>query len=291
MKKALTLALLLLLFIALPVSALAEGDGSGGGSDEPLSLANSSVPDGSTGVPVDVTIALTFSKNVVNMSVKDNNKTCFNLNNNEGGIVSISVLMGDDQVDPTIKRIINIKPQADLASDTTYKLTISGNLTSKSGAQLGENVVLSFTTKGVPSPSPTPSPTPEPSATPVPSPSATSTSPEPSAAMSPVPSPAASSPTSVPSPAPSPSIEPDDAASSDSQIPEQSMVVAPASSTAPTDAQLTAASANESENAGDAVYTVPINAEANNSWVIYVVAGGVVVAAGGAVRIIRNKKK
>ena len=69
------------------------------------------------------------------------------------------------------------------------------------------------------------------------------------------------------------------------------MVVAPASSTAPTDAQLAAASANESENAGDAVYTVPINAEANNSWVIYVVAGGVVVAAGGAVLIIRNKKK
>ena len=156
MKRILSLLLLLILISVLPLSVLAEGDddGSGGGSGEPLELASSSVPDGSVDVPVDTIITLSFSKNVVNMSVRDNNGTCFTLADSSGSIVAIDVLMGDDQVDPSIKRIINIQPQAELTADTEYTLTISANVTSKSGVSLVADIDLTFTTGEAEAPAP-----------------------------------------------------------------------------------------------------------------------------------------
>ena len=96
-KRILSILLILLLITSLAVSAFAEGgngDGSGGGKNVPLGLAESSVPDGSTNVPTDVTITLTFNKNVVNFTVKDNNMTCFSLADSRGTNVPVTVLMG-----------------------------------------------------------------------------------------------------------------------------------------------------------------------------------------------------
>ena len=138
-KRILSILLILLLITSLAVSAFAEGgngDGSGGGKNVPLGLAESSVPDGSTNVPTDVTITLTFNKNVVTFTVKDNNMTCFSLADSRGTNVPVTVLMGDDQVDPDIKRIVNIQPSS-LSEGESYTLTISGRLTAKSGAVLG----------------------------------------------------------------------------------------------------------------------------------------------------------
>ena len=64
MKKLCALLLALLLTLALGVTALAgNGDGSGGGKDQPLALASSTVPDGSTDVPTELSVTLTFNKN------------------------------------------------------------------------------------------------------------------------------------------------------------------------------------------------------------------------------------
>jgi hypothetical protein len=148
-RSALLLALILAWCLPAGVPALAadgDGDGSGGGSDEPLTLASSSVPDGSTGVAADVVITLTFSKNVVNMSVQDNNMGCFSMLDAAGAPVAVSVLMGDDQVDPSIKRIIQIKPVSDLQPGAAYTLVISGSVTSKSGVSLGQDLTIGFTT-------------------------------------------------------------------------------------------------------------------------------------------------
>ena len=168
-KRILSILLILILITSLALSVFAEGgngDGSGGGKNVPLGLAESSIPDGSTNIPTNVTITLTFNKNVVNFTVKDNNMTCFSLSDSRGNNVPVSVLMGDDQVDPDIKRIVNIKPSS-LSEGETYALTISGRLTAKSGAVLGNDIILHFSTVA-PAATPTPSVKPSPSVTPTP---------------------------------------------------------------------------------------------------------------------------
>ena len=159
MKKICVLLLALLLTIALGVNALAgNGDGSGGGKDQPLALASSTVPDGSTDVPTELSVTLTFNKNVVNFTVKDNNMGCFRLLDSAGNAAPITVLMGDDQVDPDCKRIVGIQASG-LAAGETYTLIISGSLQAKSGATLGSDVSIRFTTAGA-APAETPAPAP-----------------------------------------------------------------------------------------------------------------------------------
>jgi len=148
MKKICAILIAIALALSPGVCALADGgDGSGGGSGNPLALDWSSVPDGSTDVPPDVTITLTFTKNVVNFTVKDNNMGCFRLVDSGGSSVPISVIMGDDQVDSSVKRIISIAPDT-LAAGETYTLIISGGLQAKNGTYLGSDVNLTFTTAG-----------------------------------------------------------------------------------------------------------------------------------------------
>ena len=169
-KHSIILIVTVLLMILLTTgTAWAEGgngDGSGGGSDKPLLLDYSSLPNGSTDVATDVSITLTFTKNVVNMAVRDNNSGCFSLTSADGASIPVSVIMGDDQVDPDIKRIITVEAYG-LSPATTYTLTISGALTSKSGVSLGDPVYLSFTTKAA-EPQPAPEPAPQPAAEPQP---------------------------------------------------------------------------------------------------------------------------
>ncbi len=161
-----TVLLMILLTTGTAWAEGGNGDGSGGGSDKPLLLDYSSLPNGSTDVATDVSITLTFTKNVVNMAVRDNNSGCFSLTSADGASIPVSVIMGDDQVDPDIKRIITVEAYG-LSPATTYTLTISGALTSKSGVSLGDPVYLSFTTKAA-EPQPAPEPAPQPAADPQP---------------------------------------------------------------------------------------------------------------------------
>ena len=147
-------AVLLLSFWLLCMSALSafaaggNGDGTGGGKDQPLVLASSSVTNGAENVSQTPRIVLTFSKNVVHFTVRDNNKTCFSMTDENGNSVPINVEMGDDQIDPSIKRIVTIVPQSALKPGTTYLLKIGGGITSKSGVSIGKDSYISFTTEG-----------------------------------------------------------------------------------------------------------------------------------------------
>lgn len=145
----LTLMVMLSVFISIPAFA-GNGDGSGGGQGNPLSLATSYPANGQQGVATATDIKLTFSKNVINMSVKDNNSNCFSMTTASGESVPIQVIMADDQMEPEEKRDVILKPQSELKPGITYKITIAGGLQSKSGVTLGSPVHVSFTTVAPP---------------------------------------------------------------------------------------------------------------------------------------------
>lgn len=150
MKKVsmLLLVIFITVFLLSPVYAdNGSRDGSGGGSSEALSLAASTPKDGAKDVETDVTLELIFNKNVVNMSVKDNNRTCFTLRSSDGHPVGIELIFPDDQVEPDKKRTIYIKPLQPLLTETEYTLLINEKLTAKSGVKLPQSVSVSFTTE------------------------------------------------------------------------------------------------------------------------------------------------
>ncbi|HHW40516.1 MAG TPA: Ig-like domain-containing protein, partial [Syntrophomonadaceae bacterium] len=121
------------------------GDGSAGGGGDPLRLIDSTPVDGQEGVPLDVKIKLTFNKNVVNMSVKDNNMRCFKLF--EGGHeVACTVQMADDQIYRELRREVVLVPVNRLKPATSYTVVIAPGLLSKSGTSLGKEVRITFKT-------------------------------------------------------------------------------------------------------------------------------------------------
>lgn len=150
-KRLFALLTVLVLLFVCAFTALAgggNGDGTGGGKDKPLELASSSIANGAEDVSRNPEIVLTFNKNVVNFTVKDNNKKCFSMTDEDGNNVPINVIMGDDQVDPSIKRIITITPRSPLTLGTTYLLKIGGGITSKSGVSIGKDSYIAFTVEG-----------------------------------------------------------------------------------------------------------------------------------------------
>ncbi len=155
-KNTVILACLLCFFLG-PTALAGTGDGTGGGTGEPLALVNSLPADGQRGVPVGSSIDLEFSKNVINMGVKDNNAPCFKLYQGQQQS-AIKVVMADDQIEPEKKRLVSIVPEEALEPGTTYTLRISGDLTSKSGVSLGREVKVSFTTAGTAAVNTSPSP-------------------------------------------------------------------------------------------------------------------------------------
>ena len=149
--KVLTLLTALMILLSGVTTAFAgtgNGDGTGGGKDKPLELASSSIANGAQNVSQNPEIVLTFTKNVVHFTVRDNNQKCFSMTDSSGKAVPINVLMGDDQVDPSIKRIVTIKPQSSLTPGETYLLKIGGGITSKSGVSIGKDSYIAFTVAG-----------------------------------------------------------------------------------------------------------------------------------------------
>ena len=140
-----------LIMLTFASSAFAEGgngDGTGGGKDKPLALESSSIANGAKNVSLTPEIVLNFNKNVVHFTVKENNMKCFSMTESGGKAVPVDVIMGDDQVDPSIKRTVTIKPKSSLEPETTYILKIGKDITSKSGVNLGKDYYISFTTGG-----------------------------------------------------------------------------------------------------------------------------------------------
>lgn len=124
------------------------GNGSGdGGGQSKLELVEALVEKDLDHLLIDETIYLNFSNNVVNMKVKDINMTCFTLMTSEGEVAEFELFFGDDQVDREIRNTIEIRPASEWLEGTSYQLTISGDLTSKNGMSLGEEITVEFTTE------------------------------------------------------------------------------------------------------------------------------------------------
>ncbi len=143
----LSATLFLCLFMVVPGIAEDGGD-TGGGQDEPLELISSIPEDGQSGVALDTSeIKLSFSKNVVNMRVKEKNAACFSLYAGEKEI-PFEVEMADDQIYREYRRDIILHPMEELQAATTYTVKISPELEAKAGADLGKETSISFTTVG-----------------------------------------------------------------------------------------------------------------------------------------------
>jgi len=145
MKKLFQLVVILLV-LALMVVCADSGDGTGGGQGEALALLSTSVVDGAIDVPLEMQIVLGFSKNVIAISVREQNSQCFTLSKDQGEPINLEVIMADDQLEPEKKREIILKPSKPLEPGTVYHLMISEAMTSKSGTRLEGDILLSFTT-------------------------------------------------------------------------------------------------------------------------------------------------
>jgi hypothetical protein len=128
--------------------ATGQGDGSGGGKDQPLSLTSSIPADGQKDVSPTTEILLSFSKNVVYMTVCENNKKCLALYAADGSKIPVEVIMADDQIEPEKRRDIQLKSLQSLEPATSYTIKISPELRSKSGVTVGQEITVSFTTAG-----------------------------------------------------------------------------------------------------------------------------------------------
>ena len=116
-----TLAILCSIILVLPVLA-GQGDGSGGGKNQPLAMLSSSPADGQKDVALPVEIKMTFSKNVVYMTVRDNNSKCFTMYSQDGKQVPIEVIMADDQIEFDKRRDIVVKPLQELQGPSASPL-------------------------------------------------------------------------------------------------------------------------------------------------------------------------
>jgi hypothetical protein len=110
-------------------------------------LVESKPAPGDENVAVDGEIWLLFNKNVVNMSVAENNRNCFSLTDSEGRNIPIMVNLPDDQINPELKRQIFIQPLNPLSAAMTYTLTLSPQLQAKNGALLGVERKIVFSTE------------------------------------------------------------------------------------------------------------------------------------------------
>ncbi len=143
----LILTIILLAVAALPALA-GSGDGSGGGQGVPLKLDSSSPYNGQTGVALPTLINMTFNKNVINMSVNNNNQQCFSLYAADGGRIPLEVIMADDQIEPEKKRDIALKPLQELKPGAAYTVKVSSALQAKSGVNLENDLAITFITAG-----------------------------------------------------------------------------------------------------------------------------------------------
>jgi len=154
--------ILLLALVSVPfahaastsVDSIGNGAGSGPGNGTgqgknvgiALTLVSSSVADGDTNVPLDPVIQLNFNKNVVNITVLDNNTKCFHLIDKSGAAVPIKLIFPDDQMQTTYKRNVFIIPKANLQMNAKYELVVDSILRAKNGTGIDNAHTITFTT-------------------------------------------------------------------------------------------------------------------------------------------------
>ena len=139
-----TFSILLFAFCSIP--SLAQE----GGGNNPLVLVGYTLVDELSEDGTRTTqIELVFSKNVVNLAVSENNKTCFKvLSKDDGMEIPVQVQMADDQIEREKRNIITLVIEKPLEPWKAYQIIISPELESKSGEKLEKELVLEFVTLG-----------------------------------------------------------------------------------------------------------------------------------------------
>lgn len=148
MKNKLLLSLLILfIFISVvPTYGETAETQEQDGKSIAFQLVESTPTNLSKDVKLNTEIKLLFNKNVVNMTVKENNSKCIKLLDANNNVVAAELILLDDQIEPDRKREIIIKPINLLNENTTYKIEISSNLQAKNGSLLGNTVEIIFST-------------------------------------------------------------------------------------------------------------------------------------------------
>lgn len=122
-----------------------SGDGTGDGLAIALEVTSTNPEDKAEKVSVDTDIKFTFSKNVINESVKENNKKLFSMKKASGENVKIDVIMADTE-DGNEKREIIVKPSDKLEYNTKYEVKVDKGIKSKGDQITEEATIISFTT-------------------------------------------------------------------------------------------------------------------------------------------------
>jgi hypothetical protein len=140
MKRILVFSIIMVMMLSMTAFA---GDNNG---QSLLTITETMPVDGAKDIPVDQVIKLSFSNNVINSSIRENNMACFKLVDSDDNDVTIEVFMDDDQIHPDQKRIIKITPTEGFAENMTYTLKINGDMSGKNGNTLGDELTVSFST-------------------------------------------------------------------------------------------------------------------------------------------------
>lgn len=111
-----------------------------------LTLESSSISQGDENIPVNASIKLIFSNNVITKSVREHNQQCFSLKDSKDRPVDIDIIMADPEDSSTRKKEIIIQPKEFLSSNTVYILTISDSLQGGNQKLLGTDKIITFTT-------------------------------------------------------------------------------------------------------------------------------------------------
>lgn len=129
-----------------PDMVYGEDEEEAGGNSVPLTLESASIQPGDQQVPRLPLIQLDFNKNVVSISVAQNNIQCFHLTDSQGEPLSIDLIFPDDQLQQEVKRCVFIRPQEPLDADANYTLYIDNTLLAKNGSYIDQAYAIPFST-------------------------------------------------------------------------------------------------------------------------------------------------
>ncbi len=120
-----------------------EAEG-GQGQSEPLQLEECNIYDGMVDVPVNFTISMRFTKNVADITVRDQNASGISLTAQDGSTVNYSIYFPDE-----FENRNWIHLNVNLNRETTYTLHLSTSIMARNGINyLYQDYYITFTTEG-----------------------------------------------------------------------------------------------------------------------------------------------
>lgn len=115
-------------------------------NEDTISLTSSTVVDGDTNLSVHPVIELEFSGKVDDITIVQQNKDCFHLQDAAGNVLTLQVLFPDVQLQTRFVKHVFLVPAQELAPGASYTLTIDKTLCDKKFHPLDQSYRMTFTT-------------------------------------------------------------------------------------------------------------------------------------------------